>query len=198
MSTYLIDPIAPNNSNLFHVYFKKIYLSELQHTINQPLSAVLNYINGCLYSLKDQRHSNQHADIINALERAGCETERIGKIIKTFSIPFRQDSEPLRLQEIDINDLVIKLIRDLKPTFEKFNITVDLRLTENLELISISEQYQNTLRWIMVSAMDLATIDKRQLALELMTQQDQGQIIMKIIVDSQEIFSFSMPSRGNI
>ena len=192
---YLIDP---NNSNLFYIYFKKTYLSELQHTINQPLSAVLNYINGCLYSLKKQKHSNQYTDIINALEQAGCETERIGKILKTFYLPSRPYSEQLHLQENNINDIITKLIHDLKPTLEKLNITVCLLLARNLESVTISEQYQDTLRWMMIGAMDLVTIGKSQLTLEIMTQQEQGNSIIKIIVDGQEIFSFSMSLRGGI
>lgn len=197
MDRYSINSKSPNNSHLLHTYFKKTYLSELQHAVNQPLSAVLNYINGCLYCLKNQGNPKPHADIINALKQAGCETERIGEIFKTFSLHFHQDTACLHLQAIDINDLITKLIDDLQPTLKKLSIVIHLCLAEKLNLVFISRQYQNSLLWMMTNAIDLIAMDKSQRVLKLMTQQGQGDITMRMMVEEQEIFRFSIPLSGD-
>ncbi|MBS1188395.1 MAG: sensor signal transduction histidine kinase [Rhodocyclaceae bacterium] len=76
--------------------------SSLAHELNQPLSAIANYNAGCVKRL--QSGSYRMDDILSALQKAGDQAERAGKIIRRMRDMVKK-SDPNR-QPAALTDLV--------------------------------------------------------------------------------------------
>lgn len=80
--------------------------SSIAHELNQPLTAIANYVRGALRRLRGDNASP--VAIAGALEQAGEQAERAGQIIRRVR-DFVQSRQPV-LAELDLNVLVARAV----------------------------------------------------------------------------------------
>ncbi|MFO1342799.1 MAG: ATP-binding protein [Burkholderiales bacterium] len=105
--------------------------STLAHEINQPLAAIANYVNGCIRRLKNNGNVDQA--VIGAMEKADAQVARAGAIIGRVR-EFVRTREPQR-QPLDVNALVIEVVKLAQSDDEQRALTCELRLARDLPLV---------------------------------------------------------------
>lgn len=103
--------------------------SGLAHELNQPLSAVVNYIEGCVHRLQGGA-DDAHAEIEEMLREAVAEARRAGRIIDRLR-EFVRWREPHR-STVDINSLVRDVLVLVKGEFHRSGTRLRLDLAESL------------------------------------------------------------------
>jgi two-component system, LuxR family, sensor histidine kinase TtrS len=100
----------------------------LAHELNQPLSAIASYTQGCIRRL--QSGTARELDLLGALEQAAAQARRAGQIIGRIRAFVRKDSpHPM---PIDLNRAVREVVELLVPDLRDHGIALRLDLTEPL------------------------------------------------------------------
>jgi C4-dicarboxylate-specific signal transduction histidine kinase len=100
----------------------------LAHEINQPLAAIVNYNMGCVRRLRAGDWNPQ--ELLAAMERAGAQAERAGKIIHRVRQLVRQGKpEPL---PCDINGMILDIASLIEIDAEKDGVRVRLDLAPEI------------------------------------------------------------------
>jgi C4-dicarboxylate-specific signal transduction histidine kinase len=99
----------------------------LAHELNQPLAAIINYLNGCLRLLE---HSVAPAQVLRAIEAARGQAEHASAVIGRIR-EFIRAREPRRdaCALVDISDSVLRL---LKLEAEQHRVQISTRLAQAL------------------------------------------------------------------
>jgi len=77
--------------------------SGLAHELNQPLAAIVNYTRGCMRRLRAGNCGNDHADILDVLEKVSLQGDRAGRILQRIR-GFVRKHEPRRTR-VNLNDV---------------------------------------------------------------------------------------------
>ncbi len=106
----------------------------IAHELNQPLSAIVNYVGGCL-----RRLEGADEELIEALKNAGSQAERAGEILRRLRRYSRRgEHQPV---VCSLNEIVQSAVRLLVPRTRELGITVQLELcTEEDLVLADSEQ----------------------------------------------------------
>ncbi len=101
----------------------------LAHQLNQPLTAVVNYTQGCVRRL--QSNNADQAAVIHAMDEAATQARRAGQIVQHLR-RFIQKREPTRAP-VDVNELVgecVSLLADMRA--QQRGIKIELSLAHDL------------------------------------------------------------------
>lgn len=124
-------------ANIYRLHSMSEVASSIAHEINQPLTALSTYANGCLHRLKTQTVSN---DVIQGIENIVEQANRAGEIV--HHIKNYLSRGVLHNQPIDINLLLKESARHTNLSFTKQPvINVTYRLAENLPMIQGDKLY---------------------------------------------------------
>jgi two-component system sensor kinase FixL len=96
--------------------------TSLAHELNQPLTATMNYIDGCLLRLKSGEPISPK--IVEALEKTSQETHRAGDIIRQLRTFIGKVDQ--KFEKVSINDAVRVVAAMARPELQQHRI--DLRL----------------------------------------------------------------------
>lgn len=146
--------------------------SGLAHELNQPLSAISGYAQGCIWRLESGRITQD--ELFDVIKRMASEAERAGAIIQRLRGFLRK--EQTLCQAIDINAAVGEALDLFAAEAQKRGITVDLALAETIppvcsETIQVQQVIINLLR----NAADaLQGLPAPRLRIELNTHYETG------------------------
>ncbi|MEW7978039.1 MAG: ATP-binding protein [Candidatus Sedimenticola endophacoides] len=119
----------------------------LAHELNQPLSAIANYANGCARRL--QMDNRDMRDIISVLEQINVQADRAGLIIKRLrSLVGKQ--QPVRTKA-DINQVVREVCSFVEFEARKLNVVIEQELTLSemyvrIDVVQIEQVLLNLIR----------------------------------------------------
>lgn len=119
----------------------------IAHELNQPLSAIVNFANGC--SRRIRLGIGEKQELLNAMDQISAQASRAGKIIKRLrSMVTRQ--QPVR-EDTDLNTLVAEVCALVAHDRKKMNIAIELKLSElpllsRVDPIQIEQVILNLLR----------------------------------------------------
>lgn len=106
--------------------------SSLAHELNQPLSAMVNFLRGI-----ERRFSNadslQWSDISQPITRSISTALRAGEIIHRM-IDFTRKQEPV-IEPLDVTSLISDLCEFSESTAERHNVRIQSRIEQNLPLV---------------------------------------------------------------
>ena len=147
-------------------------VSGLGHEINQPLTAINNYAQGCIRRLHAGKAD--HGELIDALQRLSRETSRASDIITRFRRFAKK--EQLQRQWTGIDTLLCDAVRLSELEFSRHGVTVELRLSGLMPQIFIDAlQIQQVIVNLVRNAIE-STLDRpqgqRRVTLQLCTPQD--------------------------
>jgi len=130
--------------------------SSLAHELNQPLTAISTYLQGCISRLKNDDY--QISDILFALERSNSQAERAGMIIHRIKNSLTNRSS--HQQKISIQDLIIQSIDILG---YDGNIPIETKFDENMPFLFIDKiQIQQVLINLITNSIEAIGIIKKQ------------------------------------
>jgi PAS domain S-box-containing protein len=138
----------------------------LAHELNQPLAAIVNYIQACLERMKGR--GGDYDELRDDMEQAAAQAERAGEIIEHVR-NFVHKREPERTA-VDINDLVKEAVDLLRSEMRHHGIQLRLDLADSLppvlaEPIQIEQVIVNLVR-NSLEAMSAGGRDARHLNIE--------------------------------
>lgn len=122
--------------------------SGMAHELNQPLTAIINYIQGCIRRL-EHRSPTSDGSVAEALSNAVAEAERAAAIIRQLR-EFVRKSEPRR-SAVDVNQAIRQSVTFTQADASNRGIRIDLCLAEDLppvegDLIQLEQVILNLLR----------------------------------------------------
>ncbi|MCK6485150.1 MAG: PAS domain S-box protein [Phycisphaerae bacterium] len=104
----------------------------LAHELNQPLTAVLNYMDGCVMLLNTERFDRN--ELLEVMRRAAEQTQRAAEIIRRLN-RFVRRQEPLQAP-CNINELVREVASFITPEVLRLGVTLKLTPAEDLPIVS--------------------------------------------------------------
>jgi C4-dicarboxylate-specific signal transduction histidine kinase len=123
----------------------------IAHELNQPLSAIINYANGCARRLR--LGSGSDAEMLDALQQITNQAKRAGEIIKRLrSMVGRQ--QPVR-EESDLNDLIREVLALLAHETRKLEVQIEKRLSTEALVVQVdSVQIEQAILNLVRNALD--------------------------------------------
>lgn len=123
----------------------------IAHELNQPLSAIVNFANGCARRLK--LGSGGDAEMLDALDQIASQANRAGEIIKRLrGMVGRQ--QPVR-EDSDLNDLIREVMALLAHETRKLQVQMETRLSEQPLLVRVdSVQIEQAVLNLVRNALD--------------------------------------------
>ncbi len=109
--------------------------SGLAHELNQPLAAISNYISGCLRRF--DRGQVDEAQLLDALRRAGQQSERAGQIIQRLR-EFVKKGDPKR-RATDINHTVREAVGLMEHDAREAGVAIRLKLAGDLPQVEADQ-----------------------------------------------------------
>ncbi len=94
----------------------------IAHELNQPLTAILNYSNGCLRLLR--RESRDRGELLDAITRLGADARRAAEIIRRLREFIRR--EDLKHERFFLRDCIDSAVELLRPRLDQYAIDVDI------------------------------------------------------------------------
>lgn len=128
--------------------------SALAHELNQPITALSNYIGASrlLLDAPDAAHT-QRARLIDALDRAAVEARRAGEVVQKLRTFFQHGT--VTAEKVELPTLVQAVLRRLAPRCEKLGVTMELRSDADLPAVMADTvQVEMVLHNILVNALD--------------------------------------------
>ncbi|MDH5488806.1 MAG: PhnD/SsuA/transferrin family substrate-binding protein [Rhodospirillaceae bacterium] len=103
--------------------------ASLAHEINQPLSAISNYAQGCVRRLKNLSGANdgESRDILDAMKRVASEAERASQVIKRIRELVRKSEASM--EEMDISKALKDAVEIIQPEALRNGIVVKINKT---------------------------------------------------------------------
>ncbi len=135
----------------------------IAHELNQPLSAIVNYANGCTRRL--QQGIGGEAELVEAMEHITTQAERAGEIIRRLrSLVGKQ---PPDRSVVDINDLVREVVSFVEFDTQRLGLEIEFDLEPGglpvrVDLVQIEQVLLNLVRNAMDALRDVPE-DKRHL-----------------------------------
>lgn len=134
----------------------------LTHELNQPLTAIANYINGSTRRLRESGTTN--AAILNVMERAAAEALRAGEIVGSLREFIRRDN-PVR-RPLSVSQIVEDAVRLLRAESRHRETVISTDLATSLPTvwvdgIQIEQVLANLLRNAMEAMQPLPEAERR-------------------------------------
>jgi C4-dicarboxylate-specific signal transduction histidine kinase len=107
--------------------------SGLAHELNQPLTAIANYLRGCLRRI--DRGNLEPSELEAIMLQTVNESERAAEIIRRMRA-FVNKEDPHH-ESVEINELVIRVSGFLRSEMERESIELNLRLADGLPLLMV-------------------------------------------------------------
>jgi PAS domain S-box-containing protein len=154
--------------------------ASIAHELNQPLTAVVTHAYACREWLRTSPPNLEKAT--NTADKIVQESTRAAAVVARVRALFRKEAS-LR-ERTDINHLVLDLIRLLRDEAVRRNISIKLRLAEDLPQVDLDPiQIQQVLLNLAMNGMDAManSIGARELA--IFSEMDSGNEIMLTVED---------------
>lgn len=155
--------------------------SALAHELNQPLTTISNYVQGCVHRLKN--NDFQKEDLIKILQHTGEEAVRAGAILHRIKNFIRKNK--LYCEPVNINDLVLSISQLTEEEAKKGDIQIIFSLCDEipeqilLDKIQIEQVIINLLRNSIEALMECAS-PNRHIEIQTRNQSDKA-ITIKIM-----------------
>jgi two-component system sensor kinase FixL len=152
----------------------------IAHELNQPLSAISNFANGCVRRLNSDVGTKE--DLVKALEQIAAQSKRAAEIIKRLrALVTKQQTirQHINLNEVvdEVCELVAHDIRKDKISLEKK--LIDQPLWVDVDTVQIEQVLINLVRNA-IDAMQVRVQSERRLLIETsFTEDDRAQIRIK-------------------
>lgn len=119
----------------------------MAHELNQPLSAIANYANGC--SRRLQANVGQRQELVDAMGQITTQAQRASEIIRRLRTLVGKQP-PIR-SLVDLNHLVREVCSFVEFDTEKMNLSIELdlesgRIPVNVDLVQIEQVLLNLVR----------------------------------------------------
>jgi PAS domain S-box-containing protein len=139
--------------------------SGLSHELNQPLAAIVAYVDACLELVETGKMDNQQLAVV--LRSVSSQAERAGQIIHRLRKMIRR-SQPVRAP-MSVNDAVREIVLLLEAETRQADVTVDLELRDGLaeaaaDFLQVQQVVQHLVR-NGLEAMADAPPDRRRLTI---------------------------------
>lgn len=126
--------------------------SGIAHELNQPLSAISNYIRGCELRMKSNECSL--SDITDVMQLVGTQVRRAGEILR-YAKDFTRKDQDVEWQEQDINAIVEETLHLLETTEQFKQSRLIKELCPNLPPINVNKiQIEQVLVNMILNALD--------------------------------------------
>ncbi|GMR06915.1 MAG: hypothetical protein BMS9Abin25_1553 [Gammaproteobacteria bacterium] len=125
--------------------------SGLAHELNQPLTAIANYIRGCQRRI--DRGNLEVTELTAILQQSIHEAERAAEIIRRMRAFVNK--EDTHHERVKINELITRVSGFLRSEMERKSITLKLSLAENLPILIVDAiQIEQVLLNLLRNAID--------------------------------------------
>ena len=153
--------------------------SGIAHELNQPLSAISNYSRGSIRMLQTSAGEN-HAQLIEVMERVAQQAERAGEIIRSLRRLVRKE-EPER-KWVDCNALIEGLVGFLQPELRREKVRLALALSPDLPMIWAHDiQLEQVLLNLTRNAMEaMREVAEQQRILVISTETDAHEVRIQV------------------
>ena len=139
----------------------------IAHELNQPLTAILNYANGCLRLMQKQGDSN--SELRDAIANVGNDAKRAADIIKRLR-EFIKRGE-LRQESFQIGESIETAVELLRRRLLQNEISVDIDYAANLPCVRADriqiEQVVVNLLLNAIDALNTPGLESKQIAIEI-------------------------------
>jgi len=138
----------------------------IAHELNQPLSAITNFANGCVRRLKSDVGSKE--DLVKALEQISAQSKRAAEIIKRLRALVTKQ-QAIR-KHINLNEIVKEVLELVAHDIRKDKISLDKKLLDtalwvDVDAVQIEQVLINLIRNA-IDAMHLRSSSERRLLIE--------------------------------
>ncbi len=151
----------------------------IAHELNQPLSAIVNFANGCVRRLRVGAGGEQ--EMLDALQQIASQASRAGEIIKRLR-GMVERQQPVR-ENSDLNDLIREVCALLGHDMRKLQVRLDTRLSpEPLAVRVDSVQIEQAILNLIRNALDAlqATPASRRKLVLTSGVSDAGQVFVSV------------------
>ncbi|HTI50618.1 MAG TPA: PAS domain-containing protein [Planctomycetaceae bacterium] len=136
--------------------------SGLSHELNQPLAAIVAYVDACLELVESGKMDNQQLAVV--LRSVSNQAERAGQIIHRLRKMIRR-SQPVRAP-MSVNDAVREIAVLLESETRQADVTVDLELGDGLpdaaaDFLQVQQVVQHLVRNGLEAMADVPTDQRR-------------------------------------
>ena len=123
----------------------------IAHELNQPLTAILNYSNGCLRLM--QQHGAIDPELRRAIEKVGQDARRAAEIIRRLREFIRRNQ--LREESFSLRECIESAVELLRPRLRRQNIEVALDIDPGVGQVSADRiQIEQVLVNLLLNAID--------------------------------------------
>lgn len=147
----------------------------LAHELNQPLTAIVNYAQGCLHRLRDGEMRSD--ELLTALEQIAAQGKLSGEIIRRLR-DFLRTGKTSRRTRSNINDIVREAAELAGLETRRKDITLRLELSNDVPAVHVDtiqiEQVLLNLVHNAVEAIDAAQWPRREVVIRTSRDPDNG------------------------
>jgi C4-dicarboxylate-specific signal transduction histidine kinase len=134
----------------------------MAHELNQPLSAIANYANGC--SRRLQSGVGETQDLVDAMAQISSQAQRASEIIRRLRTLVGK--QPPSRSLVDLNHLVREVCSFVEFETERMELTIDLDLAEgeipvDVDLVQIEQVLLNLVRNALDALAEVASEGRR-------------------------------------
>ncbi len=123
----------------------------IAHELNQPLTAILNYSNGCLRLM--QRHGAIEPELREAIDKVGQDARRAAEIIRRLREFIKRNR--LREERFALRECIESAVELLRPRLRRQNIEVALDIADHAAVVSADRiQIEQVLVNLLLNAID--------------------------------------------
>jgi PAS domain S-box-containing protein len=134
--------------------------SGIAHELNQPLTAISNFMSGCKRRLLSLTEPKIPQDILDAIENAATQAQRAGNIIHNLKDFLRKGE--LKKQAFNLNNAIQDVIIFSKKSVSENHITIKLKLEKKLPEINADKIHiEQVILNIVNNAIDAINESKR-------------------------------------
>lgn len=152
--------------------------SGMAHEINQPLSAVVNYTQGCIRHLENDG-SEKNKKLIEVMEKASLQAKRAGEVIHRLKNFFAKGK--LFISPEKSGRLIRESINLIKDEITKADVSIKYKLGKNLPLVNVDKiQIQQVILNLVhnaIEAMVETPKDQRKITIKTTLTDDEKKII---------------------
>ncbi|MGB3918239.1 MAG: chemotaxis protein CheB [Thiothrix litoralis] len=126
--------------------------SGIAHELNQPLSAIGNYIRGCELRMNSKECSME--DIADVMKLVSTQVRRAGEILR-YAKDFTRKDQDVEWREHDINSIIKETLHLLDTTEQFKQVKLNTALSPHLGLVNVNKiQIEQVLVNMILNALD--------------------------------------------
>jgi len=150
----------------------------LAHEINQPLTSVSGYVQGCIERIRQNRLSPDELNDI--LTKISSQVGRTGAVIQRI-LDFVKKTPPER-EVIEVRKLITEALGFFDPQLKMSRVQVSLAIEKNLKKVCVDRvQLQQVILNILSNAIDsLANVSSERNRIVISASQKEGSVLLSI------------------